>query len=64
MVADLPMVGLPEGAPARPADQGAFPAVHDIPASREQAPLDAAERERIQRELTAARERQSGAARQ
>ncbi|RIK98155.1 MAG: hypothetical protein DCC74_05235 [Proteobacteria bacterium] len=64
MVADLPMVGLPEGAPARPADPGAFPAVHDIPASREQTLLDAAERERIQRELTAARERQSGAAQQ
>jgi hypothetical protein len=63
MVADLPVVGLPEGAPGRPADPGAFPAVHDIPAAREEAPLDAAERDRIERELTTARDRQNRATR-
>jgi hypothetical protein len=62
MVADLPVVGLPEGAPARPANPGAFPAVHDMPAARDQAPMEAAERDRLERELTAARDRQTGAA--
>lgn len=63
MIADLPVVGLPEGAPARPADAGAYPAVHDMPAAREEAPLDAAERARIEGELVAARNRQNAAAR-
>lgn len=63
MVADLPLVGLPEGAPARPADPGAFPAVHDMPPPRGEEPLDAAEQARIERELTAARDRQNAATR-
>lgn len=62
MVADMPLVGLPAGVPARPAAPGAFPAVHDMPAARDQALMDATERDRIERELTAARERQGGAA--
>ena len=61
-VADLPIVGLPEGAPKRPANPGAFPAVHDVPAPRENAALDPAEQVRIESELAAARDRQAGAA--
>lgn len=60
-VSELPVVGLPEGAPARPADPGAFPAVHDIPAPRGEATLDPAAQEKIERELTAARDRHSAA---
>jgi len=60
-IADIPVVGLPEGAPARPADSGAFPAVHDIPAPRSEATLDAAAQEKIERELIAARDRNSAA---
>jgi hypothetical protein len=62
VVADLPVVGLPEGAPARPKDPGTFPAVHDIPAPREQTALDPAEQLRIESELAAARDRQAAAA--
>ncbi len=61
-IADLPVVGLPEGAPARPKDPGEFPAVHDMPAAREQPALDPAEQVRIEGELAAARDRQAGAA--
>jgi len=61
-VADLPIVGVPEGAPKRPANPGAFPAVHDIPAPREQTALDPAEQAKIEAELAAARDRQAAAA--
>ena len=64
LVADLPVVGLPEGAPARPADPGAYPAVHDMPAARVDTPLDAAARDRIEQELVTARDRQNAATRQ
>jgi hypothetical protein len=62
VVANLPVVGLPEGAPARPKDSGSFPAVHDMPAPREQTALDPAEQIRIENELAAARDRQAAAA--
>jgi len=61
-IADLPVVGVPEGAPARPKDPGAFPAVHDMPAAREQPALAPAEQAKIESELAAARDRQSKAA--
>ena len=61
-VADLPIVGVPEGAPKRPANPGAFPAVHDMPAPREQTALDPAEQARIESEQAAARDRQAAAA--
>lgn len=62
MVADLPIVGVPEGAPKRPKDPGAFPAVHDVPAPRADAALDPAEQAKIESELAAARDRQAAAA--
>ncbi|HWV97348.1 MAG TPA: hypothetical protein VN130_09380 [Xanthobacteraceae bacterium] len=61
-VADLPLVGVPEGAPARPKDPGTFPAVHDLPAPRQQAVMDRAEQERLQSELAATRDKQEAAA--
>jgi len=62
-IADLPVVGMPQGVPARPADPGEFPAVHDIPAPRQQQPLDPATQSRIEHELEAARDRQTRAGR-
>lgn len=61
-VADLPIVGVPEGAPKRPKDPGTFPAVHDMPAPRAQSALDPAEQARIESELAAARDRQARSA--
>ncbi len=58
-VADLPIVGVPEGAPKRPKDPGTFPAVHDMPAPRAQSALDPAEQAKIESELAAARDRQA-----
>lgn len=61
-IADLPGIGLPSNAPARPQTVGAYPAVHDVPAPREQAVLEPEERARIEKELIAARDRQARAA--
>ncbi|MFZ5734841.1 MAG: hypothetical protein ACOY4O_19075 [Pseudomonadota bacterium] len=61
-IADLPGIGVPSNAPARPQTVGAYPAVHDVPAPREQAVLEPEERARIEKELIAARERQARAA--
>jgi hypothetical protein len=58
-VADMPMVGVPAGAPGRPKEAGAYPAVHDIPADREQSAMDATEQTKIAKELVAARDRQA-----
>lgn len=51
--------GLPEGAPARPAVQAAFPAVHDMPPQRAQPLLDEEEQKRLERDLTKVRNRQA-----
>jgi hypothetical protein len=48
----------PADAPARPAVDPAYPAVHDMPAARDTKPMTAAERQRLADELSAARERQ------
>jgi hypothetical protein len=48
--------GLPEGAPAQPADPAAFPAVHDMPPPRAEAVLSADERKKLQADLAAARD--------
>jgi hypothetical protein len=49
--------GLPEGAPERPAAAPAYPAVHDMPRARSDAPLSEAERKRLRDDLVATRER-------
>jgi len=49
--------GLPESVPARPANPGEFPAVHDRPPARADAPLNEAERKKLKDDLIAARDR-------
>ena len=58
-IADLPMVGTPTGAPARPAQPGEYRPVHDLPTSREGTAMAPAEQAKIQAELIAARDRQA-----
>jgi hypothetical protein len=61
-IADLPLVGTPADAPARPKEVGAYPAVHDMPQDRPEATMDAAERSKVASELMAVRDRQAAAA--
>lgn len=61
-IADLPLVGTPADAPARPKEAGAYLPVHDLPPDREEAAMAPAEQAQIQRELAAARDRQASAA--
>jgi hypothetical protein len=61
-MADLPLVGVPAGAPARPAEPALYPAVHDMPAKPAAPMLDADEQARVETELKAARARQTGQA--
>jgi hypothetical protein len=61
-IADLPLLGTPAGAPARPKDAAAWLPVHDLPPDREEPELAPAERAKIEAELVAARDRQASAA--
>ena len=61
-IADLPLVGTPTDAPARPKEAGAYLPVHDLPPDRAEPELAPAERAKIQAELVAARDRQASAA--
>jgi hypothetical protein len=58
-IADLPLIGTPADAPARPKEPGAYLPVNDLPPDRDEATMDAKERARIQAELIAARDRQA-----
>ena len=58
----LPAVGLPVGAPERPSQQAAYPAVHDIPPPRNSVVLTNMEAEQLEGDLAAARDRQRGSA--
>jgi hypothetical protein len=58
---NAPGIGLPAGAPERPADPLAFPPVHDMPPPRTTAVLTSDEQRRIEKELVAAREGQRAA---
>jgi len=58
-IADLPLVGTPADAPARPKEAGSYLPVHDLPPDRGEAAMPPAERDKIQRELAAARDRQA-----
>jgi hypothetical protein len=61
VIDDLPAnVGLPADAPARPAAPYQFPAVHDMPPPRTSEPMSAEDQLRLEKELTAARNRQEG----
>src|ERR1700761_71683 len=61
-VADLPIVGTPADAPARPKDPGSFLPVNNLPPDRDEAAMDQATREKIKGELKAARDRRAAAA--
>jgi len=61
-IADLPLVGTPADAPARPKEAGSYLPVHDLPPDREEAAMNPAERAKIEAELVAARDRQASAA--
>jgi hypothetical protein len=61
-IADLPLIGTPADAPARPKEVGAYPAVHDLPQDRPQTPMDEAERGKLSKELIAARDSQAAIA--
>jgi hypothetical protein len=58
-IADLPLVGVPADAPARPKEVSAYPAVHDLPAPREKDAMDPTEQAKIEKELVAARDHQA-----
>jgi len=60
-IADLPLVGTPADAPARPKEPGAYLPVNDLPPDRDEATMDPKERAKIQSELIAARDRQAAA---
>lgn len=61
-IADLPVVGMPSGAPARPQEPGGYLPVHDVPTARDGALMEPAEQAKLQAELIAARDRQAAAA--
>ena len=61
-IADLPVVGTPADAPARPKEAGAYLPVHDLPPDRDQAVIPPKERAKIESELIAARDRQASTA--
>jgi len=60
-IADLPLVGTPADAPARPKEAGSYLPVNDLPPNRDETAMDPATRAKIQAELIAARERQATA---
>ena len=60
-IADLPLVGTPSDAPARPTEPGSDLPVNDLPPNRDEAAMDVKERAKIQQELIAARDRQATA---
>ncbi|WP_234831325.1 hypothetical protein [Rhodopseudomonas palustris] len=59
-VSDMPILGGSERA-EQPKEPQGFPAVNDLPANRDEAVLAPAERNKIEQELIAARERQAAA---
>ena len=56
---NAPIIGLPEGAPARPATQADYPAVHDMPPRRADMPLSKEEQQKLEKDLVDARDGQS-----
>jgi hypothetical protein len=61
-IADMPLVGTPADAPARPREAGAYLPVHDLPPERDQAAMAPAEQAKALRELATARDQQASAA--
>jgi hypothetical protein len=61
-IADLPGVGVPSDAPARPKEVSPYLPVHDVPPARDEPTIKPDEQSKIQAELLAARDRQAAAA--
>lgn len=61
-LADLPLVGLPANTPARPATPAEYLPVHDLPAPRQETTLDPAQQDKLEKDLLAARDRQTSGA--
>ena len=62
-IADLPLVGTPADAPARPKEAGTYLPVHDLPPDREEAAMAPAERAKVEARTGRRADRQaSGAA--
>jgi hypothetical protein len=61
-LSEAPGIGLPDGAPARPASAPAYPAVHDMPPPRAAAVLSPLEQQKLEDDLVAARDQQQAAA--
>ena len=59
-IADLPF-GTPSDAPERPTELSGYPAVHDLPAPREETAMNPTEQAKVEKELIAARDRQAQA---
>jgi hypothetical protein len=59
---EMPYIGLPEGAPARPAGEAPYPAVHDMPAARNSVTLTNFEQKKLEDDLAAARDEQQSKA--
>ena len=59
---ELPVIGLPAGAPERPAEQFAYPPVHDMPPPRSAVLLSEVEQQKMEDDLVAARDAQQKAA--
>ena len=60
-IADMPLVGTPADAPARPKEAGAYLPVHDLPPDREEAAMAPSEQAKVLKELSVARDRQASA---
>src|SRR5690349_7830838 len=61
-IADLPIVGTPADAPARPKEPDSYLPVNNLPPDRDENAMDQATRDRLKAELAAARDRQAAAA--
>ena len=61
-IADLPIVGTPADAPARPKEPGSYLPVNNLPPDRDEDAMDEATRAKLKAELAAARARQAEAA--
>jgi hypothetical protein len=60
-IADLPLVGTPEDAPARSKQADPYLPVEELPPGRDQATIAPADRDKMKAELLAARDRQVSA---
>ena len=61
-IADMPIVGTPADAPARPKEAGGYLPVHDLPPDRVEAEMTPAEQAKALKELAAARDHQASVA--